>query len=408
LELPLAEVLTRVEQAGVLVDPRALKELSDQLTKSLESKERMIFKEAGREFNLSSTKQLSEFLFVDRKLPTGKKTAKKTNFSTDNEVLTELALLDPLVSVILEYREVIKLKNTYADKLPLAINPLTKRVHTTFNQALTSTGRLSSSEPNLQNIPAKSEEGRRVRAAFIARPGWKLLSADYSQIELRIMTHFSGDKQLHEAFENNVDIHSRTAAEIFGLDPGQVPSEYRRQAKTINFGIIYGQGPLGLSKQLNISFHEAKNFIDRYFERFPGVLKYMERARVEAVKTGFVTTWYGRKRYLPGLMSMGPPRREAERMAINTPIQGTAADIIKMATLRVDQALKAEKLRAIIILQVHDELVLEVPDDELETVRALVAHEMSVVGQKPIIAGARPLTVNLKVDTADGPAWVHA
>ncbi|MDR3135193.1 MAG: DNA polymerase I [Deltaproteobacteria bacterium] len=408
LELPLAELLARIEETGVLVDPKALGELSDELGKTMEAKAERIYEQAGKRFNLASPKQLAETLFDDLKLPAGKKTAKTSSYSTDNEVLTELALLFPIASDILSYREVFKLKNTYADKLPLAINPATGRVHTTYNQALTATGRLSSSDPNLQNIPAKSEDGQRVRAAFKAQPGWRLLSADYSQIELRIMAHFSGDEALLEAFRNDDDIHAQTAAEIFGLAPGQVTPEARRQAKTINFGIIYGQGPFGLSKQLGIPFNDAKRFIENYFARFPGVLGYMKKTRDEASKNGFVTTWYGRRRYLPGLAMAGPTKRESERMAINTPIQGTAADIIKMAMLKVDRALRAESLKANIIIQVHDELVLEVPEGELEKVRELVSREMASVGQSPVIDGARPLRVSLRVDVADSQAWVHA
>jgi DNA polymerase-1 len=409
VELPLSEVLQKVEEFGVLLDPEVLSQVSLEFAKSLEELAVKIYRQAGREFNLGSPKQTAEFLFEDLKIPTGKKTAKKTGYSTDNEVLTEMALLYPIAQDILIHREISKLKNTYADKLPLSICPVTKRVHTTYNQALAVTGRLSSSEPNLQNIPTKSEEGRRIRAAFMAGPGHYLVSADYSQIELRIMAHFSQDKTLLEAFKNDEDIHAQTAAEIFGLKAGPIPPEARRQAKTINFGVIYGQGPFGLSKALNIPFNEAKNFIDRYFERFPGVRKYMDTTRHQASKNGFVTTWYGRKRYLPGLMGLnGPSKRESERMAINTPIQGTAADIIKMAMIQVDRALTAQKLKSRIIIQVHDELVLEVPHEELKLVTDLVAQEMSLVGQKPILDGARPLLVNLKVDLAHGQAWVHA
>jgi DNA polymerase-1 len=408
LELPLSGLLARIEEIGVPVDPVALGALSAEMEKSLGGMAERIYSQADRRFNIGSPKQLAEVLFEDMKLPTAKKTAKKTGYSTDNEVLTELALLYPIASDILGYREISKLKNTYADKLPLAINQATGRIHTTYNQALTVTGRLSSSEPNLQNIPAKSEEGRRIRSAFTAAPGSLLLSADYSQIELRIMAHFSGDKSLIEAFRDNDDIHAQTAAEIFGLPPGEVPPDARRQAKTINFGIIYGQGPFGLSKQLNIPFQDAKRFIDRYFERFPGVLAYMERTRKEAARNGFVTTWYGRRRYLPGLADVGAAKREAERMAINTPIQGTAADIIKMAMIQVDRAIQAKKMASRIIMQVHDELVLEVPEAELPDATALVTSEMEAVGQKPLMDGARPLTVNLRVDAAHGRSWVHA
>jgi DNA polymerase-1 len=408
LELPLASLLAKMEETGVKVDPKALQELSKELGQTMEEQAEIIYTKAGKRFNLASPKQLSDILFVDLKLPTGKKTTKKTGFSTDSEVLTELALLYPIASDILLHREVSKLKNTYADKLPLAINPETGRIHTTYNQALTATGRLSSSDPNLQNIPAKSEIGLRIRAAFKAEPGCRLVSADYSQIELRVMAHFSEDQALIKAFERDDDIHAQTAAEIFGLEPGQVPPDLRRQAKTINFGIIYGQGAFGLSKQLNITQGMAKDFIDRYFQRFPGVRTYMEKTCIEAAQKGYVTTLFGRRRYLPALSSLGPAKREAERMAINTPIQGTAADIIKMAMLRVDQALRQMALKSKIIIQVHDELVLEVPEDELATVKSLLTSEMSKAGADPVISGAKPLTVPLKVDVADGQAWVHA
>jgi DNA polymerase-1 len=409
VELPLSEVLRRVEEAGVLLDPKVLREVSDGFAKSLAERAQIIYRQAGREFNLGSPKQTADVLFEDLKIPTIKKTAKKTFYSTDNEVLTELALIYPIARDILIHRELSKLKNTYADKLPLSISPITKRVHTTYNQALAVTGRLSSSEPNLQNIPTKSEEGRRIRAAFMAAPGHYLVSADYSQIELRIMAHFSHDRTLLDAFLNDEDIHAQTAAQIFGLRHGAVTQDARRQAKTINFGVIYGQGAFGLSRALNITFQEANNFINRYFERFPGVRKYMDTTRWDAKKNGFVTTWYGRKRYLPGLKSShGPTKRESERMAINTPIQGTAADVIKMAMIQVDRALADQKLKARVIIQVHDELVLEVPQDELETVSRLVAREMNAVGQNPLLDSARPLDVNLKVDVAHGRAWVHA
>jgi DNA polymerase-1 len=410
LELPLAALLAKMEETGMLVDEEALKNLSAELGRSMEEKADKIYGLVGQEFNLGSPKQVSDVLFKQLKLPEGKMTAKKSGFSTDNEVLTELAKLPggEVAGLILEWREVYKLKNTYTDKLPQCIDEKTGRIHTTFNQALTATGRLSSSEPNLQNIPAKSEEGLRIRAAFIAQPGWRLISADYSQIELRVMAHFSRDAALIQAFENDEDIHAQTAAEIFGLPLSGVLPDLRRQAKTINFGIIYGQGAFGLAKQLGVPQAMGKSFIERYFKRFPGVRNYMEEMRQKAARDKYVQTWFGRRRYLQGMDGGAASRREAERMAINTPIQGTAADVIKMAMLLVERRLRKEKLLSRIVLQVHDELVLEAPEEETETVKRLVAEEMSSAGQNPPLDGASPLTVKLKVDVADSQAWVHA
>ena len=407
VELPLEELLGRMEGTGVLVDPETLKRLSGDLGSLMNVRAANIYSIIGHELNLASPKQLSDALFVEMGLPSGKKTAKGLMFSTDNEVLTDLALLYPVASEIIAWRELSKLKSTYADKLPEAINPLTGRVHTSFNQALTATGRLSSSDPNLQNIPAKSEEGRRVREAFKAPEGCKLVSADYSQIELRVMAHFSGDEAMRKAFLDDEDIHAQTASKIFGIPLPEVPAERRREAKTINFGIIYGQGPYGLAKQLGIPQLKAKEIISGYFHRFPGVMEYMEKTRRKAERTGLVRTWFGRLRRLPLINSSGPSKREAERMAVNTPIQGTAADLIKMAMLMVDGELRKENLKSRIILQVHDELVLEAPAEELEKVKAILKNRMEAAGREPL-AGGRPLTVPLKVDVAEGDAWVHA
>jgi DNA polymerase-1 len=407
VELPLEELLGRMEGLGVLVDPEALRALSGELEGLMAERAAKIYSLIGRPLNLASPRQLSEALFVEMGLPSGKKTAKKTGLSTDNEVLTELAPLYPVAAEIIAWRELAKLKSTYADKLPEAINPLTGRVHTSYNQALTATGRLSSSDPNLQNIPARTEEGRRVRAAFKAPPGWRLISADYSQIELRVMAHFSGDPELLRAFAEDEDVHAQTAARIFGLPLGQVPPEKRREAKTINFGIIYGQGPYGLAKQLGIPQTAAKAIIDSYFQRFPGVKAYMAGTMARAEAEGLVRTWFGRVRRLPLIKAGGQSKREAQRMAVNTPVQGTAADIIKMAMIMVDGALRERGLRARIIMQVHDELVLEAPVEEVEAVRALVKERMELAGREPL-AGGRPLAAPLKADVADGEAWVHA
>ena len=407
VELPLEELLGRMEGVGVLVDPVALKTLSADLGVMIGQRAAKIFSIIGREINLASPKQLSDALFVEMGLPSGKKTAKGTGYSTDNEVLTDLAPLYPIASEIIAWRELSKLRSTYADKLPEAINPATGRIHTSYNQALTATGRLSSSDPNLQNIPAKSEEGRKVRAAFKAPPSSRLVSADYSQIELRVMAHFSGDKAMRQAFLNDEDIHAQTASRIFGVPLDQVPPDRRREAKTINFGIIYGQGPFGLAKQLGIPQSAARTIIESYFSRFPGVRDYMDKTMRGAERSGLVRTWFGRLRRLPHINIPGAAKREAERMAINTPIQGTAADIIKMAMLMVDEALRKEGLKARIIMQVHDELVLETPCDELEAVKNLVKDRMELAGREPL-AGGRPLEVPLKVDVADGEAWVHA
>jgi DNA polymerase I-like protein with 3'-5' exonuclease and polymerase domains len=407
VELPLEELLGRMEGLGVLVDPAALKTLSAELGAMMSARAKTIYSLIGHELNLGSPKQLGEALFVEMGLPAGKKTAKGTAPSTDNEVLSELALLYPVASEIMAWREVSKLKSTYADKLPEAIDPATGRIHTSYNQALTATGRLSSSDPNLQNIPARTEEGRRVRAAFKAPPGWRLLSADYSQIELRVMAHLSGDQALMRAFLEDEDIHAQTAARIFNLPIDKVPPERRREAKTINFGIIYGQGPFGLAKQLGVRQSEAKAIIDAYFLRFPGVRAYMDRTVGEAARTGQVRTWFGRLRRLPLIGSSGPAKREAERMAVNTPVQGTAADLIKMAMLMVDRALAREGLKSRIIMQVHDELVLEAPLEEVDRVGRLVKELMELAGREPL-AGGRPLTVPLRADVAVGEAWVHA
>ena len=408
VELPLEGLLARVERSGVLIDAGVLAELSAALGENLKKMQGRIYELAGHPFNIGSPKQLSDVLFNELGLNPIKKTAKKTGYSTDDEVLAELALTHDLPMEIRQWRSLDKLKSTYTDKLPKMINPETGRVHTSYNQTLTATGRLSSSDPNLQNIPTRSDEGRRIRSAFVAPEGFVIVSADYSQIELRVLAHFSRDESLLKAFANDEDIHTQTAAEIFGLRPGEVDARARREAKTINFGVVYGQGAFALGKQLGIPQAQARDFIERYFARFPGVRRYMEETREAARASGYVSTWFGRRRYLAGLSGGYQARQEAERMAINTPIQGTAADLIKMAMLKVDQRLGKEHPRARLIMQVHDELVLEAPSGEAREVAALVREEMAAVGQKPPISGGRPLETPLKVDVGQGPNWAEA
>ncbi|MDL2260414.1 DNA polymerase I [Deltaproteobacteria bacterium OttesenSCG-928-K17] len=408
VELPLEGLLARMERTGVLIDAEALGALSTEFSAQQRAMESRIYELAGRPFNIGSPKQLSDVLFGDLGLTPVKKTAKKTAYSTDDEVLAELALLHDLPKEIREWRSLDKLRGTYTDKLPKAVNPETGRVHTSYNQTLTATGRLSSSDPNLQNIPAKGEVGRRIRAAFIAPEGFAVMAADYSQIELRVLAHFSQDESLLKAFANDEDIHTQTAAEIFGVPPSEVTPTLRREAKTINFGVVYGQGPFALGKQLGIPQAQARDFIERYFARFPGVRRYMEETREQARADGFVTTWFGRRRWLRGLTGGYQARQEAERMAINTPIQGTAADLIKMAMLKVDGRLKAEHPQARLVMQVHDELVLEVPQAEVAAVSELLRAEMSAVAQNPPLTGARPLSAVLKVDVGFGPNWAEA
>jgi DNA polymerase-1 len=408
VELPLSKLLVKMEGVGVLIDQEALAKLSVELEEEMTAREKKIYAMAGRPFNIASPKQLSEVLFQDLGLSAGKKTAKKTSFSTDSEVLKDLALSHPIASEVLAWREGAKLKNTYVDKLPLSADE-SGRVHTTYNQTQTATGRLSSSDPNLQNIPARSQDGQRIRAAFIAPPGRVLVGADYSQIELRIMAHFSQDQAMLEAFKNHEDIHAQTAAKIFGLNPGEVTGDQRRQAKTINFGVIYGQGAFGLAKQLGVPQAMAQKIIDDYFKRFPGIKSYMDRVSREAQRTGRVETWFGRRRYLSGFELGGfQARREAERMAINTPIQGTAADLIKMAMLEADAELSRQSLRAQILLQVHDELVVETPVEESQAVSQALVTAMAKIGSEPPIKGPGPMLVELSSEVTIGPSWARS
>ena len=390
VEGPLIPVLVAMETAGILVDSDQLDSLSIEFGQRLQTFEEEIFRVAGEPFNINSPRQLGEILFEKLQLPRGRKT--KTGWSTDVQVLESLSLTHELPALVLQYRNRAKLKSTYVDRLASLRNPHTGRVHTSFNQCGTATGRLSSSNPNLQNIPIRTEEGRRIRSTFIAAEGCTLLAADYSQIDLRVLAHYSEDRELTAAFHAGQDIHRRTAAEIFFVSPELVTAEMRRVAKTINFGIIYGMSSFGLSTQLHISRKEAQTFIDRYLAHFSGIKEFMESVVGQARTDGFVTTLLGRRRYLADINSTNRVRREmAERTAINTPIQGTAADIIKLAMLRVHRELRARGLQARMLLQIHDELVFEVPLAELETVSGLVRMHMEAA-----MALRVPLVANLQ------------
>ena len=390
VEGPLIPVLAAMETAGILVDSDQLARLSIEFGQRLQTFEEEIFRVAGEPFNINSPRQLGEILFEKLQLPRGRKT--KTGWSTDVQVLESLSLTHELPALVLQYRNLAKLKSTYVDRLASLRNPHTGRVHTSFNQCGTATGRLSSSNPNLQNIPIRTEEGRRIRSTFIAAEGCTLLAADYSQIDLRVLAHYSEDRELTAAFHAGQDIHRRTAAEIFFVSPELVTAEMRRVAKTINFGIIYGMSSFGLSTQLHISRKEAQTFIDRYLAHFSGIKEFMESVVGQARTDGFVITLLGRRRYLADINSTNRVRREmAERTAINTPIQGTAADIIKLAMLRVHLELRARGLQARMLLQIHDELVFEVPLAELETVSGLVRMHMEAA-----MALRVPLVANLQ------------
>ena len=399
VELPLVPVLSRMEVAGVRIDTDFLNKLSGDMERELGKLENAVYAMAGFEFNINSTQQLAKVLFEQLKLPTKGKTAKKTAYSTDVRVLEELSHIHPLPRTILEYRQLSKLKSTYVDALPLLVDPETGRVHTTFNQSITATGRLSSSDPNLQNIPVRTEAGREIRKAFIPSDAkHALLVADYSQIELRILAHFSGDRGLIEAFKNGEDIHARTAAEVFGAAIDHVTPQQRRVAKTANFAVIYGVSAYGLSQQTDLSVADAKHFIDTYFERYPHIKKYTDETIQAARSSGYVTTLLGRRRYLPEINSKNRQIREfAERTAINTPIQGTAADLIKIAMIAIDKDLASMKSR--MVLQVHDELVFDAHADELEKLKHLVRTKMS---------RAIKLDVPLVVDIGVGPNWLEA
>ena len=399
IELPLVPVLSRIERKGALLDIDLLAEQSRDLEKRILELEKEAHEIAGQAFNLGSPKQLGEILFEKLELPVVKKTPKGAP-STAEDVLVELALDYPLPKLLLEHRSLSKLKSTYTDKLPMMVSEVSGRVHTSYHQAVTATGRLSSSEPNLQNIPIRTEEGRRIRKAFIAPSGFALVAADYSQIELRIMAHLSKDAGLLSAFNEDRDVHTATAAEVFEVDQDAVSGEQRRKAKAINFGLIYGMSAFGLAKQLGLGRNQAQEYIDRYFARYPGVKDYMDATREVAHEQGFVETLFGRRLYLPEINARNKMRQQAaERTAINAPMQGTAADIIKKAMLNVDRWLLNENVDASIIMQVHDELVLEVNESILESL---------IVEVKALMSGAASLDVPLVVDVGFGGNWDEA
>lgn len=399
IDLPLAPLISKIERTGAMVDAHLLGQQSQDLARRIIELEREAYDLAGEEFNLSSPKQLQVIFFEKLGLPVIKKTPKGQP-STAEPILQELALDYPLPKVILEHRSLAKLKTTYTDKLPQLINPSTGRIHTSYHQAVTATGRLSSSDPNLQNIPIRSEEGRRIRQAFVAPKGYKLIAADYSQIELRIMAHLSQDKGLLTAFAKGEDVHKATAAEVFEVSLEEVTSDQRRKAKAINFGLIYGMSAFGLAKQIKVARHEAQQYIERYFERYPGVLSYMDRIRAQAHDDGFVETVFGRRLYLPEINAGNKMLQQAaERTAINAPMQGTAADIIKKAMLAVDEALLSTDIDARMIMQVHDELVVEVAEAQVDEVKALLIDKMM---------SAAKLDVPLLVEAEVGDNWDEA
>jgi DNA polymerase-1 len=404
VEMPLLPVLVRMEHAGIRLDAAVLRRISEDLARRAEAAEARIYELAGETFNVRSNAALSHVLFetmrlhekAGRRRP--KKTAKGTGFSTDEQTLAELAEHDELPARVLEYRSLTKLKSTYVDTLPAAIHPGTGRIHTTFHQTGAATGRLSSSDPNLQNIPIRSEEGRAIRRAFVPEEGWWFLSADYSQIELRLLAHFSGDDGLLGAFRAGEDIHRATAARVFKVAPDEVTPLQRSRAKAVNFGVIYGMGPQRLARDTQVSLEEARRFIEQYFDTYPGVKAWQERTIAEARRSGFVTTLLGRRRLLPDLRSDDPRiRNQAENVAVNTPLQGTAADLVKVAMIRIHRRL--EGARARMLVQIHDELLFEVPEDERDATAALVRREMSE---------ALDLRVPIVVDVGWGRDWSEA
>jgi DNA polymerase-1 len=399
IEMPLVPVLARMEQTGVLVDEQMLSQQSGELTASIKALETQAHEAAGQAFNLGSPKQIQEILYDKLGLPVLKKTPKGQP-STAESVLQDLAVDFPLPRLILEHRSLSKLRSTYTDKLPKQINPVTGRVHTSYHQAVAATGRLSSSDPNLQNIPVRSEEGRRIRQAFIAEEGFTVMAADYSQIELRIMAHLSQDTGLLQAFKEGLDVHKATAAEVFGVPVDQVEAHQRRSAKAINFGLIYGMSAFGLAKQLDIDRGAAQGYINLYFERYPGVKQYMDETRELAREQGYIETLFGRRLYLPDILAKNGQRRQyAERTAINAPMQGTAADIIKLAMLSVDNWLQVDKPAVRMVMQVHDELVFEVENSYLDQAASIIQQKMS---------GAASLDVPLVVDVGMGKNWDEA
>ena len=397
IDLPLAPVLAAMERHGIRVDPAALAVMSESMETAIRALEKRIWELGGAEFNVNSPQQLAEILFDKLNLATTGRRSKAKARSTAADVLAELAPFHELPQKVIEYRELTKLKSTYVDSLPKLIEPATGRLHTRLSQTVAATGRLSSSDPNLQNIPVRSELGREIRAAFVADPGWTLLSADYSQIELRILAHFSEDPVLVEAFRIGQDIHARTAQEVFGVGPMAQTPEHRRVAKVINFGIIYGLSPFGLAQQLGIEQREAARFIAAYFQRYRGVKEYLDRSLEDARREGFTRTLFGRRRPIPEIVSpQANLRNFAERTALNTPLQGTAADLIKLAMIHIQRELAAQDFRARMILQVHDELLFEAPPEELERLRALV---------RPAMEQAHKLLVPLVVEMKAGPNW---
>ncbi|MBZ5512098.1 MAG: DNA polymerase I [Acidobacteriia bacterium] len=397
IDLPLVPVLARMEDAGVKIDCDVLAEMSSRLDRDCQSVARQIYELAGQVFNINSPKQLGDILFNKLNLPRPMKYGKGKTISTAVDVLQDLAAAHEIPRLVLSYRQLSKLKSTYVDALPLLLNPVTRRLHTTFDQTNTATGRLSSKNPNLQNIPVRTELGREIRAAFIAEPGCLLLAADYSQIELRLLAHFSEDRLLVEAFRRGDDIHTLTASQVFGVPPLMVDSEHRRRAKVVNFGIVYGLSAFGLSQTLGIDTKEAKAYIDAYFEKYQGVRRFIDQTLAQARRDQKVTTLFGRVRPIPDILSKNSNLRGfAERTAVNTPLQGTAADLIKIAMIRIDRLLREQKLQSRMLLQVHDELVFEAPEEEIESLRALVKEQMEQ---------AHPLKVPLLVDMGVGKNW---
>ncbi|HEX4772857.1 MAG TPA: DNA polymerase I [Bryobacteraceae bacterium] len=400
IDLPLAPVLAQLERTGIRIDTAVLSSLSVKLTARIDAIAQQVYDAVGHPFNINSPQQLGKVLFEEMNLPAPVKYGKGKTISTAADVLEALALKYPVAQHVLDYRQLTKLKGTYIDALPALIRPDTGRLHTTFNQAGAATGRLSSSNPNLQNIPIRTEEGREIRAAFVPEPEWTLVVADYSQIELRLLAHMSHDPVLVQAFRNNEDIHTRTAAEVFKIDPQFVTPDMRRAAKAVNFGIVYGQTPFGLAQGLGIDRKEAELYIRRYFERYAGVQEFIDRTIEEVRQTGVAKTLLGRKRPIPDMQSRNPSARSfAERTAVNTPLQGTAADLIKLAMIRIAQELQQRKMQSRMLLQVHDELVFEAPAEEVDDLKELVKNRME---------GAAELDVPLSVETGSGPNWRDA
>ena len=397
IDLPLVPVLAHMEQAGVAIDHAALVRMSTRLESEIEAKAQEIYECCGSEFNINSPRQLGDVLFNKLNLPKPVKYGKGKTISTAVDVLEELAASHKAPKLVLEYRQLTKLKSTYVDALPALLNPATGRLHTTFDQTGTATGRLSSANPNLQNIPIRTELGREIRAAFTVAPGHVLLAADYSQIELRLLAHYSKDPLLLEAFRRGDDIHTLTASQVFGVPPLMVTADHRRQAKVVNFGIVYGLSPFGLSQNLGIETSEAKQYIDAYFEKYRGVRAFIDRTLEETRREGRVRTLFGRVRPIPDINSKNYNLRGfAERTAVNTPLQGTAADLIKLAMIRIDAAIGERGMKSKMTLQVHDELVFEVPESEVDSVRTLVREQMESV---------HPLSVPLMVEIGVGKNW---